>query len=407
MEAKTKILIFSAGIFFATFLYAETSLAAGSISYYQSVYDNVYQSYSTEFNNMAASGNGADENYYYFQYVLDGTLCMYEATKDVKYLERALSWAETMLSTATIVDSNGNYNWSGPWSSPYTSTPIAYQLDDLQGSTELARLARIIKSNSTLNNTYGTRATAILTFVKNQIIDKWLYTRDSLSWFYNDATQTSQPMNDKTALLMRILLDIYLAGAGTVYHDLAVTLANSFKGRFQTYDNNSMIWDLGVRWDVIYGTCDGLGCKMDTSHANRYPYTVIDYYKSGIVFTRDYVQGLANLLTGVMWDGSYDSPRFTNFTDGSNGYYLSRPPWNDGQIYTGWVGLGEFDTQVQAISDATLSAIIAGKSNPSLDYMNNEFGKMELAGHLAKNLALGTLPPDTTPPAAPIGLRVQ
>ena len=34
-------------------------------------------------------------------------------------------------------------------------------------------------------------------------------------------------------------------------------------------------------------------------------------------------------------------------------------------------------------------AILAGKRNPSLDYNGSRYGRIELAGHLAKNLATG------------------
>lgn len=54
----------------------------------------------------------------------------------------------------------------------------------------------------------------------------------------------------------------------------------------------------------------------------------------------------------------------------------------------GWIGLGEFDPEVQKIGDVVLNAILTGKRNPSLYYMNTMYGRIELAGHLAKNIAV-------------------
>ena len=68
----------------------------------------------------------------------------------------------------------------------------------------------------------------------------------------------------------------------------------------------------------------------DTAHANRFPLAVIDLYRAGIVFDREDIQGLADLLTKVIWNQSLSDPRFTNFIDGSNGPYRNRGPWNNG-----------------------------------------------------------------------------
>lgn len=357
------------------------------ITYYCNIYNAEYWKNRNYLDSDAASGNGYV--YYSFSYILDGTLCMYEATKDLEYVEQVLDWAEVMVSNASVIDKNGNYNWKGTWVSPHTGTPISYQLWDFQGSTELARLSRIIKLNPSLNAIYGMRATAIYNFVKDHIVDKWLFKRNSLSWFYDDVKQQKQPLNDKTVLLMRILVDLYLAGGDSKYKGIVTKLAESFKTRFQPY-KGALIWDFGIKWPKGYG-----GCSMDTMHANRYPYTVIDLYKAGIVFTIDDVQGLANLLVKVIWNQSFDSPCFTNYIDGTNDCFKDsgpgnnvRGPWNNGLIYSGWIGLGEFDSKVQAIGDAVLKAILAGKRNPSLDYMNTVYGKIELAGHQAKNFMI-------------------
>lgn len=81
---------------------------------------------------MAASGDGG--TYYRFSYVLEATLAQYEGTRETKYLEQALAWAESMIASARITDIHGLRNWAGRWASPHASHPIAHQLDDLQGA---------------------------------------------------------------------------------------------------------------------------------------------------------------------------------------------------------------------------------------------------------------------------------
>jgi hypothetical protein len=359
-----------------TFMTAATT--AEAVSYYQTIYDAEYQTNKSTLDAMAASGDG--ETYYTFQYVFGGTLSIYEATKDPKYLERALTWAETMVSKATIMDNNGNLNWSGPWLSPYSATPIAYQLFDLQGSTELARLARIIVTDSTLNSTYGIRAQTIHDFVKKQIVDKWLYTRGSESWFVYNSVTFSKDYSDKCALLVRILTDLYRVG-DTSYLTLATEMVNGFKNRLVVFTGNSLIWDQGLNSGAP-------GYAPDTAHANRYPDMVVDAINAGIgSITNNDLTKISSLLTAVIWDQSTSNPQFTNYIDGNNDLFGTRPAWNNGLIYSGWVKLAEYDAGVLAVSDATLKAIVAGTSNPSLDYMNNMHGKISLSGHLAKAVA--------------------
>jgi hypothetical protein len=350
------------------------------LSFYQNAYDQVYAENLDYFNSMAASGDTTIENTYYtFQYVLAPTLSMFEATGEAKYLEQALTWAETMVSKAIIIDVNGNRNWSGPWQSPHTDTPISYLLNDLQGSTELARLVRIVLTDPNLKNQYGDRAQVIYAFVRDEIVEKNLWVRGGMSWFINVAcvVEEGKPTNDKVVLLLRILSDLLQVDANPKYGDLAQQLAECFKGRFTSYQGG-MIWDLGIGYDG--------NPSEDTSHANRHPWAVIELYQADLVFTREYVDGLANLLLGVIWNGSLDDPMFTNFIDGSNDEVFGREPWNNGLIYAGWVMLGQFNQEVQEVCDAVLDAILAGKNNPSLSYNRTIYGKLSLAGHLARNL---------------------
>jgi len=358
------------------------------VSYYQGIYDTEYQNSKAVLDSMAASGDA--ETYYTFQYALGGTLSLYEATRDVKYLERALAWAETMVSKAAIMDSNGNRNWSGAGLSPYARAPIAHQLHDLQGSTELGRLARISLTDPVLKRRYGSRATVIYDFLRDHILNKHLFTRSGLSWFQNDVVQLRRAMNDKTALLLRVLTSVYLSSAALggadnatyKYLEILTELAKGFKARLEPYQDG-LIWDrrLGYAGPVPPNDPSTL---MDTSHANRFPYALVDLHWAGIVFAREDVRGVSVLLTRTIWNRSLTDPRFTNFIDGANYPASGRPAWGLGNIYHGWVVLAEYDPQVRLVADAVLKAILAGTSNPSLDHMNTLHGRIALSGHLAK-----------------------
>ena len=127
--------------------------------------------------------HGTKDVYYTFQYVLAPTLSMYEALGDVSYLERALNWGSTMVDKAVISDRDGFRNWSGDWDSPYADKPIYYMLWDLQGSTELARMARIVLTDESLAERYGAQAEK-RRYSKNETLRfRWrLQIRDCNEW---------------------------------------------------------------------------------------------------------------------------------------------------------------------------------------------------------------------------------
>jgi len=339
---------------------------------YQKYFDRVHADNASLLRRQAASGDG--HTYYTFSYALEGALAMYEGTGELKYLEQVLDWAETMVSTATIVDTQGKHNWNGRWASPHADRPIASMLDELQGSTALARLARLVLSDAMLKQKYGARASATYRFVKDHIADKHLARADG--WFRAATQDTSKQYTDKAALLVRILLDLHAIDANSTYLSLARELLDDFKQRLRPYRGGSLIWDL-----------DASAGSYDTSHANRFPFMAVDAYQAGVVITRRDLDGLASLLTDVIWDRSIADPRFTNYIDGRNAAYRKRGPWSAGQIYSGWVTLGAYNIGVQTAGDAVLGAIIAGVRNPSVQYMSTVHGKLNLCGFLARNRA--------------------
>jgi hypothetical protein len=352
---------------------AQQTLAAESCTRYQSAFDTIHSANASWMNSQAASGRGP--TYYSFSYILGGTLAMFEGTRDTKYLERMLGWAEKMAVAAKIVDDHGKKNWSGTWTSSWADAQIAHMLEDLQGSSELARLARIVLSDTQLRAQYGTRAQLTYRFVKDHIVDKWLYSRNSASWFRSVARNTSYFYSDKVAILVRLLLDLYEIDGNAKYASLASELLDAFRDRLDPYKNSSLIWDLPVP-----------GKALDTAHANRIPYMLVDAYAAGVEITSIEIKGLSNLLTGVIWDRSTTSPRFTNYIDGDNSSYAGRPAWGNGAIYLGWVTLGAYDSRVQQVARAVLDAILAGVRNPSLDYMSSVYGRVALAGYITRNM---------------------
>jgi hypothetical protein len=339
---------------------------------YQPLFDTLYTANAHWIESEARAGRGT--GYYYFSYVFGGTLAMFEGTGDLKYIERMFGWTDAMIKAATIVDARGKKNWSGAWSSPWADAPIPYMLEDLQASTELARLARVALTDPNLRSIYGTRANAAYRFVKEHIVDKWLYTRNSAWWFEKVAQDDSKDFSDKVALLVRLLLDLYQIDGNGSYASLATHLLEELKQRLMPHYDSSLVWDRDS------------SRAPDTAHANRIPVMLVDAYAAGISVSSAEIRGVSNLLTRIIWDGSSTSPRFTNHIDGGNSEIFGRPPWANGLIYSGWVTLGAYDAQAQRVAEAVLHAIIAGADNPSLAYMKSPRGKLALMGYITRNM---------------------
>jgi hypothetical protein len=210
-------------------------------------------------------------------------------------------------------------------------------------------------------------------FVQHDIVEKVLEAHRSRRFYRDNAADPRQLFSDKTALLVRLLLDLYRCDKTERYRSLAEELLAGFARRLVTSNKGALIWDAA-----------GVG-PIDTAHANRMPYMAVDALEIGIVINRTHIEGLARLLTEVIWDQSIASPRFANYIDGSNARAFGRGPWNNGLIYAGWVTLGAHDRKVQLLGEATLTAVMSGRDNPSLRYMSTLDGKLSLIGHLTRN----------------------
>lgn len=369
-----------------------------TLSPYKTEGDLQHTAQSATWDALVNSGTGA--NYFNFQYVLDGTVSMYEATKETNYINRALLWCETMVLKATIFDTNGLRNWSGTWASPHSSTNIAFQIESFQGASAMARVARVIVSDPDLRAAYGARATLIYNFVRDHIVNRDLITRNGYGTFQNLSQTITSPTDDKVLLLLRLLLDLKAIsttlantdsatfGWATKCNELAegVKDYNGKEARFLPWQQlNALIWGHGKTWQTF--------TDFDTDSANRLPAVVVQGYELGQTFTLTHVTGLADLFSKVLWDQSTTSPQVKNFLDGGNGVYAGRPAWGNGKTYDGFFLLGAYNQGALNTAKRIALAVKNGVVNPTLTYHNSNFGRTAMAGHLARGVAALESPP--------------
>jgi len=370
-----------------------------TMSAYKNYFDSEYTDNAATFNAIVNAGTGP--NMYNAQFFIDGTISMYEGTKDTNYINRALVWSETCVLRANITDSNGKKNWGGVWASPYTATPIAYQLEEIQGASAMSRVARIVMTDPDLRAVYGTRATAVYNFCRDHILAKHLVTRAGYSAYANWSQVTTSNTSDKPSILLRLVLDCKAISAVLGSSDASTygwaTKATELAEGIKDYNGKEarfLPWQGGLIWG--HGKVWQSWTDIDTSHANRLPFVVIQGFEMGQTFTMTHVTGLANLLTLTLWDLSTTSPQFRNFLSGYNGPFLNRPAWNNGKIADGWSLLAGYDASAASAVKATVRAIYNGVSNPSLSYNDSHLARHALIGHLVRSVSLRESPPYAT-----------
>ena len=114
--------------------------------------------------------------------------------------------------------------------------------------------------------------------------------------------------------------------------------------------------------------------------------------------------------------GVQDSPWFHNYIDGFDTVYrgiefVHGPEGMNGFVYDGWVKLGQYVPKAQQAGESLLDFVLeAGSGENAIARRNgSRYGRIALAGHLAKNIAfrrdLGALSAVPSPvPAAAVEL---
>ncbi len=325
---------------------------------------------------IAWSTTGLSATYYNLQGPLEGLIALYEATGYQRHFELALELCENMVAAANQ-DRNmdGHPEWDGSLNGvpPSDGKPDVF-LYDMQASVGIARLARIILTTPRLEQHYGERGQALLDFVDNHIVDKWLYGYHQLIWI-----RALTNWSDKASMMTRILVDIHLATGSQTHRDLAAEFATLFTNTVLVYDANFDSYS----WPTIG--------SPDTSHTNREAMFINACAEAGIVFTDTDVNRVANNLVFKMWNGSLADPRITNFHTGDNGQVpgSNRGPWEWGLIFDGWVATGRVNDSVQAVGTAIFNLTQTNPQiNPTVDRSKSNNQVLAMGGNLARNLRL-------------------
>ena len=96
---------------------------------------------------------------------------------------------------------------------------------------------------------------------------------------------------------------------------------------------------------------------------------------------------MAATLTRVIWNRSDTEPMFANYIDGDNSRFKTTGPWLNGNICHGWDMVGRYSPEAQRVLAISYNAIQTRNTlNPSLGMNASGYGRIHLAGTLARNV---------------------
>ena len=341
------------------------------------------------------AGSGDASRYYFTSYYLMGLAAGVEATGDSELMSALVGYVEQMIATARpLVREGRTYREWGPWD----GNGRPRQLDTFQAAGPLARTAAIIAANPKFRVKYAAACSHIVAFVAQSIFGYWF---DRTSGLYGDAGVPwhggvipwlpkdqggwgSYPFwIDSCSHLGMIAAWMYQATGDRLYLEYASRIADGFMTHV-TEQNGTWIWDKGK---VPVATGENLRGTPDTSHANREAMMVLTMRETGIRFGEKDVACLVTTLTSLIWNQDPEDPKFANYLDGWNGAYRNVGPWENGNIFHGWAMIGSYSSQAQTVLETYYYAILAGTLEPPAAANNgSSYGRMELAGILARNL---------------------
>jgi hypothetical protein len=294
---------------------------------------------------LGLSTSGNSWSYYNLGYAIDALGAMFEATGDVKYLDRALLYVGNVVASAvpssTLAASqfkDGYLGW-GAWNHP-TDPSIAggeYPLYESYLWRYVTRLLRVMKQSPAVQASPAYQRTwqDLLAFSKANIFDKWLARgRDNL---YRSRTHMASHWAFIALDLWHLTQDpVERARYREVVDNVNLHLPN-YPSSLRQQLRASAVSPAAYFWSDVWASTATPG--QDVSHANGVLAYIVEARDLGVEWGDADVRAMARTLLDVVWIPEGTGYRYAAYVDGSgtgNGWF------NDG-----FVKLGRYDPVIQ------------------------------------------------------------
>lgn len=281
---------------------------------------------------LPKSLSGDSWDLYNLAYYIDANTSMFQATSDVKYLDRSILYITNVISKATY-----SYNLKGSqfkdsylgWgnhSSPSQGNDgKEYPLFESFLWRYVSNMLFVMNDHSSLleNPKYLGEYERILDFTKKHIFDKWL--ERGRNHLYRSNTH----MASHWAF---IALNLNSISPQEKYYSIARDYADSLKNRRVSLGKIS-----GVNiyhWDPVWKR--KYTRSQDVGHGNAVIGLMVEMYERKLFFDEDDINGLVLLFNNVIWKSK-----------DSYSYYFDGSGKGSGWFSDGLIKLGRYSGQLQ------------------------------------------------------------
>jgi hypothetical protein len=276
---------------------------------------------------------------YGLAYGIDGNTAMYRATGKVQYLDRALLYANNVLSSARDSWSLPGSQFKDEYRGWASLSPEArgqeVALNESYCWRYVTRLLRVIRETPALykNREYRAQYHRLLEFSEKDIFEKW-FLRGANSYIYRDKTHMASHW-------AYIAMDLSLLTADATRKAWYQDVFNSINRRLPNHDSSlrdqmgaSAVNAEALFWSDTWGSRSRPG--QDVSHGNGVVAFIIEAHEAGMEWSGEEVRALIVTLDSVIWPSA---DRYAEYVDGSG---IGTGWFNDG-----FMKLGRYDASLQ------------------------------------------------------------
>lgn len=303
-----------------------------------------------EQNGMRCLGkSGSAELAWFESHLLQAYLEMFAATADTSWLDHFVIHTDTIFALMRDAPDTGEF-WPGyrdgfcGWGTSRYDPQHRYQeylVHDAHICLPVARFIRLIFSEPVLHARFLDRARYYLDRIERNIIAKWFS-----NWHVNrgNGEALSEFGGWRTLPLNQSLVfgELLLVLSNTIHSPLYQRRCQEVPTAFyqETPDSMAQLFWQSLQWQSRYGAYvwsywpgrTRTDRWEDISHANLDISFAIACQESGTVFSAGDLAAFGNTLTGLMWNGSTQQPRFFSYVNGTG-------PLDNTCCLAGWLRL--------------------------------------------------------------------
>jgi len=257
--------------------------------------------------------DGAEQQYYYANWNLNGLVNMWQATGEIQYFNEAKAAIDSMISNASDIEINEVVYKGWPALAKDGNLSVGKPLWDSMIWKEVATLLRIVHQSSDFKEKELTWFKAILDWTEKNIWSRY-ENRPGYGVGGEDGNQFMYTPTD-TSHWARIAMELYIITRKPKYKDFfdrasftgCCTCTEATKGfsmRDQLYQNEASelpAYGMYAKWGIF----NNEDKKVDTPHFAAFVQFVALAYQSNMHWTKFDIEKLISTINNIVWKSDF------------------------------------------------------------------------------------------------------